>query len=235
MLGQNEILIKRNAQALVVRKIDGEDVGIAMQIEPGIDFEAILSQTSESHLGYRFFLKYILPHKREIAQLLFSAIVLMVVGYFLPFISQSIVDIGVMGRDLNFIMLMAFTQLVISISQTGIMFLQSWVSLHMNTIINIRLISDYLRKLANLPLQFFEIRSMGDILQRIGDHDRIKNFLMNDMISIIFSLGTFITFFCVLAVFNWRILLVFMIGNSIYIVWILSFMKYRREIDNKTF
>lgn len=216
-------------------KIDGEDVGIAMQIEPGIDFEAILSQTSESHLGYRFFLKYILPHKREIAQLLFSAIVLMVVGYFLPFISQSIVDIGVMGRDLNFIMLMAFTQLVISISQTGIMFLQSWVSLHINTIINIRLISDYLRKLANLPLQFFEIRSMGDILQRIGDHDRIKNFLMNDMISIIFSLGTFITFFCVLAVFNWRILLVFMIGNSIYIVWILSFMKYRREIDNKTF
>lgn len=119
-------------------------------------------------------------------------------------------------------------QLIISVSQTGVMFLQGWVSLHMNTIINIRLISDYLRRLASLPLQFFEIRSMGDILQRIGDHDRIKNFLMNDMISILFSLGTFITFFCVLAVFNWKILLVFMIGNIIHITWILSFLKYRR-------
>ena len=216
-------------------ELDGEKVGVAMQIEPGTDFEAIQPQTMESHLGYHFFLKYILPHKREIAQLLFSAVVLMVVGYFLPFISQSIVDIGVMGRDLNFIMLMAFMQLIISVSQTGVMFLQGWVSLHMNTIINIRLISDYLRRLASLPLQFFEIRSMGDILQRIGDHDRIKNFLMNDMISILFSLGTFITFFCVLAVFNWKILLVFMIGNIIHITWILSFMKYRREIDNKTF
>ena len=213
----------------------GEEVGIAMLIEPTADFYSQQEVGRDERLGYRFFLKYISPHKTEIAQLLFSTIAIMAVSYFLPFISQSVVDIGILGRDLNFIMLMTFMQLAISVSQTGIVFMQNWVSLHMNTVINIRLISDYLRRLASMPLGFFEVRSMGDILQRIGDHHRIKNFLMNDMISIIFSTGTFITFFIVLAVFNWRILLIFMCGNMAYIVWVLSFMKYRREIDNKSF
>lgn len=216
-------------------KLDGEDVGVAMQIEPSAEFYAKQATRDDKHCSYRFFLRYIMPHKWKVVQLLLGTIVIMVLSYFLPFISQSVVDIGVMGRDLNFIMLMTFVQLVISVSQTAIVFLQSWVSLHMNTIINIHLISDYLRKLANMPLPFFEIRSMGDILQRIGDHSRIKNFLMNDMINIVFSIGTFVTFFIVLAFFNWRILVIFMVGNILYITWVLSFMKYRREIDNKSF
>lgn len=216
-------------------KINREDVGIAMQIEPGIDFDAITPRAEEGHLRYHFFLKYFLPHKREIAQLLFSSIVLMVISYFLPFMSQNLVDLGVLGQDLNFIMLMTFMLLVITITQAGIVFLQNWVSLHMNTIINVRLISDFLRKLTNLPLNFFEIRSMGDILQHIGDHNRIKDFLMNDIIGILFSVATFITFTCVLAVFNWKILVVFLLGNTIYIKWVFSFLKYRREIDIRTF
>lgn len=216
-------------------RLDGEDVGVAMQVEPSAEFYTKQATRDDRHCGYRFFLRYIMPHKWKIVQLLLGTIVIMVLSYFLPFISQSIVDIGVMGCDLNFIMLMTFVQLIISVSQTGIVFLQSWVSLHMNTIINIHLISDYLRKLANMPLPFFEIRSMGDILQRIDDHSRIKNFLMNDMINIVFSIGTFVTFFLVLAFFNWRILVIFMTGNILYITWVLFFMKYRREIDNKSF
>ena len=216
-------------------KFEGEDVGIAMQVEPGSDFYVKKKDEGEETFGMRFFLCYILPHKWKIAQLLFGAIIVMILGYFMPFISQSVVDIGVMGRDLNFILLMMFVQLVISISQTSIVFLQSWLSLHMNTVINVSLISDYLRKLANTPLHFFEIRTMGDILQRIGDHSRIKSFLMNDTIDIVFSVGTFITFAIVLGIYNWQILTIFLVGNSIYIAWILSFMKYRRELDHKAF
>ena len=216
-------------------KFEGEDVGIAMQVEPGSDFYVKKKDEGEETFGIRFFLRYILPHKWKIAQLLFGAIVVMILGYFMPFISQSVVDIGVMGRDLNFILLMMFVQLVISVSQTSIVFLQSWLSLHMNTVINVSLISDYLRKLANTPLHFFEIRTMGDILQRIGDHNRIKSFLMNDTIDIVFSIGTFITFAIVLGIYNWQILTIFLVGNSIYIAWILSFMKYRRELDHKAF
>ena len=126
-------------------------------------------------------------------------------------------------------------QLVISISQISIRFIQSWISLHVNTRINISLISEYLLKLTHMPLHFFEIKKMGDILQRIGDHARIKAFLMGDSINLIFSVGTFVVFSIVLGVYNWAILLAFFIGNGIYIIWILSFMRFRRELDYKRF
>ena len=234
-IGKLKFELKALYKHWISGKFEGEDVGVAMQVTPGADFYAKEDASSQNSIGLRFFLRYILPHKLQILQLLFGAIIVMILGYFLPFVSQSMVDIGVMGRDLNFILLMMFVQLVISISQTSIVFLQSWLSLHMNTIINVHIISDYLRKLANTPLHFFEIRTMGDILQRIGDHDRIKSFLMNDTIDIVFSIGTFITFSIVLGIYNWQILVIFLTGNTIYIAWVLSFMKYRRELDYKTF
>lgn len=215
----------------------GQDAGLAMQIEPDTHFA---QAATEGHKGtesvsFRFFLRYILPHKWRLAQLLLGAMVVMMLGYISPFVSQAMVDLGILGRDLHFILLMMMVQLVIALSQSSITFVQSWLSLHMNTTINIRLVADYLGKLSRMPINFFETRTLGDILQRIGDHSRIKNFLMNDLVSLVFSVGTFITFSAVLAVYKWQILVIFLTGNALNIAWIVGFMKYRRELDNKTF
>ena len=233
-IGKQKYNVKELHKHWLSSKFEGEDVGLAMQIEPGVDLPDV-TETDKKNFSMKFFLQYILPHKWQISQLLFGAIVIMIIGYFLPFISQSVVDIGIMQKDIQFIVIMMIVQLVISFSQMSIQFVQSWISLHMNTVINVSLISDYLKKLAKMPLHFFEIRTMGDILQRIGDHGRIKDFLMNDMINIVFSIATFMTFSIVLCVYHWQIFAIYMIGNGLYVIWILSFMKYRRELDNKTF
>lgn len=216
-------------------RFEGKEVGLAMQLEPAPDFKEKHPADTTNGLSMLFFTRYIRPHKWQIAGLLFGALVMMTMGYFLPFISQSVVDIGILGRNMNFIVLMMGMQLMITFSQTIVMFMQSWVSLHVNTIINVRLISDYLGKLTKMPLPFFEVRTLGDILQRIGDHDRIKSFLMNDLTDIVFATVTFVTFSAVLGIYNWQILSIFLLGNSIYALWVLSFMGYRRELDNKVF
>jgi len=214
---------------------DDEDIGLAMQVEPSVNFYKTEDEESNNVKDIAFFLNYILPHKKQIVQLLLGATVVMMLGYFTPFLSQSVVDLGIKNRDLDFIMLIMLVQLVIAFSQTLIQFIQNWLSLHMNTIININLISDYLLKLTRMPLHFFEIKTMGDILQRIGDNTRIKSFLMNDIVSIVFSIGTFLIFSIVLGIYNWQILLIFIIGNAFYVLWVLSFMRFRRELDNRTF
>lgn len=216
-------------------KFEGEDVGLAMQLEPNSIFHRKKHIDGNTNFSLYFFLHYILPHKWQILQLLFGTIVIMILGYFSPFISQSIVDIGIMEKDIHFILMMTIVQLTITFSKTSIVFVQSWISLHMNTLINVSLIADYLKKLSHMPLSFFETCTMGDILQRIGDHDRIKNFLMNDSINVVFSIATFITFSVVLGFYNFHILIIFLSGNILHVAWIMLFMKYRRELDNKTF
>lgn len=64
----------------------------------------------------------------------------------------------------------------------------------MNSRVDISLISDFLIKLMNMPLNFFETKKIGDIMQRINDHGRIKTFLTNNSISMVFSAVNFIIF-----------------------------------------
>ena len=72
-------------------------------------------------------------------------------------------------------------------------------------------------------------------MQRIGDHGRIKSFLMGSSINIFFSVFNFIVFAVILGYYHWMILAIFLFGNTLYVIWILLFMKYRRELDIKRF
>lgn len=217
-------------------KVDGEDIGIAMQIEPGENFNDMEDEKEESKAkSMSYFLKFLLPHKRTYLYLLIGSLIIMAMNYCLPFLSQSTVDIGIKNRDLHFILLIMVIQLVIAVSQTIIQFMQSWISLHMHTLIDLSLVESYLDKLTRMPMRFFEIKTMGDILQRIGDHGRIKGFLMNYLVGGVFAISTFVVFTIILAIYNWKILTIFLTGNVIHILWILAFLKYRRKIDNKMF
>lgn len=144
-------------------------------------------------------------------------------------------DVGIRDGNLGFITLILIAQLVIFIARLSVEFIRSWILLHMNTRINIALISDFLAKLMKLPLRYFDTKMTGDIMQRIGDHGRIESFLTGNSISTLFSFVNFFVFAFVLAYYNLVILGIFLAGNALYVLWILFFMKYRRELDYKRF
>jgi len=117
----------------------------------------------------------------------------------------------------------------------GVEFIRNWISLHVSTRINISLISDFLIKLMKLPIRFFDSKNIGDIMQRIGDHSRIESFLTGSTLTTLFSFANFIVFAFILAYYNLSILVIFIVGNTLYVLWILSFMRYRRNLDYKRF
>jgi ATP-binding cassette subfamily B protein len=158
-----------------------------------------------------------------------------VLSLIFPFLTQAMVDQGIGNHNLSFITLILIAQLVLSITSMGMGFIQSWISLHMNTRISISLISDFLAKLMKLPIRFFDAKNIGDIMQRIGDHSRIQSFMTGTALSTLFSFVNFFIFAFVLAYYNLTILLVFLVGNALYVTWILSFLRYRKKLDNKRF
>ena len=163
----------------------------------------------------------------------------MIVGSLLqlifPFLTQAMVDWGIGEKNLSLITLILIAQLTLFLAQLSVGYIRSWILLHINSRVDISLISDFLIKLMNMPLHFFDTKRTGDIMQRIGDHGRIKGFLMGNSMSILFSLANFIIFAGILAYYNIKILTIFLIGNTFYVLWILYFMKYRRELDIKRF
>jgi len=214
----------------------GEKIGTALLLEPSPDFytqEDIANEKNGRKIS--FFFRYLKPFKRQFVQLFLGLIIGSILSLIFPFLTQSIVDQGIATNNLSFITLVLIAQLVLFCTQLAVNFLQSWISLHVNTRISISLISDFLSKLMKLPLRFFDSKNVGDIMQRINDNDRIKTFLTGNSLTTLFSFFNFIIFAGILAFYNLTILAVFLIGNVLYVVWITFFLRYRRRLDMARF
>lgn len=216
-------------------KKDEEEKGTALLLEPGPEFFDREDEKENRNRSLRYFLRYLAPYKSQLVQLVLGMLVVSILQLIFPFLTQSLVDVGIRDGNLGFITLILIAQLVIFIARLSVEFIRSWILLHMNTRINIALISDFLAKLMKMPLRYFDTKMTGDIMQRIGDHGRIETFLTGNSISTLFSFVNFFVFAFVLAYYNLIILGIFLAGNALYVAWILFFMKYRRELDHKRF
>lgn len=215
--------------------VEGNETGTALLLEPGADFYDRGEIEERKDKKFSFFFRYLTPYKRELLQLILGMMTASILQLIMPFLTQSLVDTGIRDSNLSFITLILIAQLVIFIARLSVDFIRSWILLHVNTRINIALISDFLAKLMRLPLHFFDTKKVGDIMQRIGDHNRIESFMTGSSISTLFSFVNFIVFGFVLAYYDLSILGLFLLGNGLYVAWILAFMKYRRELDIKRF
>lgn len=216
-------------------KANGEEKGAALLLEPRPEFYEYEDEKKPGNKSLRYFLNYFLPYKKGIIQLLLGMTTASILQLIFPFLTQSLVDVGIRDSNLNFITLILVAQIIVSVSQLSVEFIRSWIMLHINARIDIALISDFLAKLMKLPLRFFDTKMIGDIMQRIGDHGRVKSFLMGSSITTLFSFVNFFIFAFILAYYNLTILGIFLVGNVLYICWILLFMKYRRELDIRRF
>lgn len=216
-------------------KHKGVDKGTALILYTTPAFYDQEDEKAQSKANLRYFFRYLKPHRSQLVQLALGMLLSSVVSLIFPFLSQTMVDVGIGNRNLNLITLILIAQLVLFVTQLAMDFIRSWIVLHMTTRLSISLISDFLIKLMRLPLGYFDTKMVGDIMQRIGDHGRIQSFLTGTSLSVLFSFANFIVFAFILAYFNPLILGIFLVGNTLYVLWVLSFMKYRRELDYKRF
>lgn len=210
--------------------------GIALLLEPNANFANIEEEPERSSKkSLLFFLRYLFPYKSQFAQLALGMALGSVLQMAFPILTQSLVDVGIGERNLSFITLILIAQLFLFVSQLAVGYIRSWIMLHINTRVDVALISDFLTKLMKLPLSYFDTKMTGDIMQRIGDHSRIKSLLMSNSFNIIFSIFNFFLFAGILGYYHPMILGIFLLGNGLYAIWVLSFMRYRRELDIKRF
>lgn len=209
-------------------------VGIVFLLKPTSKFYENKSDVRKSFPFKRLF-KYLKPHRKYIGFLITALTIGCFLNLFLPFLTQAIVDIGITTQENSIILIICIAQLMLIVGQLGNELFQSWLMLHMTQRISITFISDFLDKLTRLPIAFFDTKLTGDIMQRINDNNKIQKFLTSTLISSVFSLVTFVVFTIVIGGYSFKIFLFFLIGSSIYVVWVLSFLKKSRILNFREF
>ena len=208
--------------------------GIALLLEPTPQFYKEKGD-EDKRLKLGYLLQYLRPYKNYLAQLALAMLTASVLSLILPFLTQSVVDKGIGTGNLSFVVMMLIAQVVLVLGQLANNLIRSWLMLHMTTRISISLISDFLAKLMRLPIAFFDSKMVGDIMQRIGDYDRIQTFLTGSLLSMAMAVVSFVIYGAVMGGYDPTILGIFLLGSALYIGWILLFMKRRRKLDYMRF
>lgn len=212
--------------------------GIALLLEPS---EILYKENDysfkeeEGPIRKKTLTHYILPYKKLIIQLLVGLLVASLLQLFLPFLTQSVVDTGINTANIHFVYIVLLAQLALFAGRIAVEFVRSWILLHISTRINISILTDFLSKLMNLPVSFFDSKQTGDILQRMNDHRRIETFLTGTSLNTLFSLVNVLGLSIVLLFFNTTIFTIFLISSILYSLWVVLFLKKRKELDFKSF
>lgn len=215
-------------------KTEGKKEGAALLLEPTPDFYKHEDE-EKGKLKFMYLLGYLRPYQKYIIQLALGMLTGSIISMIFPFLTQSVVDYGIANSDLTFIFMVLVAQMVLTFGQTANSLIRSWIMLHVTTRVSISLITDFLIKLIKLPIAFFDVKMIGDVMQRIQDHNRIQSFLTKSLIDILFAVLTLVIYAFIMASYHLGILGIFFIGSVLYVGWVLLFLKKRREIDYKRF
>lgn len=212
----------------------GEETGIALLIETTPEFDN-QDEVEESKASFSYLLGYLKPYKGAIFQLFLGLLGATLLSLFLPLLTQALVDTGIQQKNLSFVYVVLIAQLLFFVSKNLINLIRSWILLQISVRLNIQIVSDFLAKMIRLPLPFFESKNLGDILQRMQDNQRIEQFLSGTLLDFVFSLASLFSVSILVIFYSPIIFLLFMVGSTLYIVWILLFLKKRKVLDNKRF
>ena len=214
----------------------GEEKGIAMFLEPTPAFyEKQTDEQPTEERSFKFLFGYIKQYRKYFGQIVLGLLVGSLLQLILPFLTQSIVDVGIKNQNIGFIWLILLGQLMLTISRTAIDFIRRWLLLHISLRINISLVSDFFIKLLKLPMSFFDTKLMGDLMQRMNDHSRVNNFLTNQALSVTFAMLTFVVFTVVLLFYNKLIFAIFLAGSLLYGLWMTLCLRRRKVLDYELF
>ncbi len=236
--GKTTYNLEEFKQHWISTQTNGEDKGIAMFFETTPAFFTYQMEDEENlkeKRSFKFLFGYFKKYRKQFSLIVLGLLVGSALQLVLPFLTQSIVDVGIKNQDIGFIWLVLLGQLVLTISRTAIDFVRRWLLLRISMRINISLVSDFFIKLLKLPMSFFDTKLMGDLMQRMNDHSRVNNFLTQQTLNITFAMLTFVVFSVVLFIYNKVVFAIFLLGSILYGGWMALFLQRRKVLDYELF
>ena len=210
-----------------------QERGYVLVVEPSPTFYETDDNVTKLKVG-RYF-SYLKPHRGFLIQVFFGMLMGIVLSLLFPLITQSVIDIGIETKDYDFIHVLLFASVVLTLSAALSDFVQSRMMLFVSDRVNITMVSDFIHKIMSLPVTFFDRKMTSDVLARIGDYGRIQAFIFESLLSISIAVLSFIVYSIILANYDLHLFLIFTIGSILYTGWIVLFLNRRRKLDYKLF
>lgn len=199
--------------------------GILVLMEPEETFKKGNMKTSMT----RKFFSLLAPHKSVMIQAVFGALIYSILGLSTSVYVGKITDYVLVDGNINLLNLMGIMMILILVLRTFIGAMKSILALKTGQRIDAALILGYYKHLLTLPQQFFDTMRVGEIISRVNDAVKIRNFINN--VSLELVVNTMILLFSVglMFVYSWKLALITLASAPLFGLIFWAFNKLNRK------
>jgi ATP-binding cassette subfamily B protein len=170
--------------------------GVAITLEPGVHFDREAASPRASLREY--LTQYIKQTPGMLMQVLGSSLLLQAVGLVFPLLTRFVLDQVLPYKMSGLLPMFAAGILLLVLAQLSGSLLREWLLIYLRARIDLQMMQDFFERMLTLPFAFFQVRSSGDILARMGSNTAIRDTLSNQLITTFLDGGMVITYFFIL-------------------------------------
>jgi ATP-binding cassette, subfamily B, bacterial len=181
---------------LTAEEFDAGFTGIAMMLEPGMEFD---THTPRPTLTLRTYLmQYLKQSPLAFVQIVLVSLLLQAFGLVIPLTTKVIIDQIIPHRMISLLPLLAIGLPLVLLAQLVTMLVRSSLLIYLQARIDASLTSNFFEHLLKLPLRFFQQRSSGDIMSRVASNTTVRNLVSSQLVSTILDGSMLIIYLLIL-------------------------------------
>jgi ABC-type bacteriocin transporter len=177
------------------------------------------------------FYELIKPHKSILFQSIFGALLYTILGLSIPIYIQKITDHVLINGNQNLLNLMSTLMILLISIQALIGVKKTLIVMKTGQLIDAQLILGYYTHLMNLPQRFFDTMRIGEIISRINDAIKIRNFINETALEILVNSLVILFTITLMFTYYWKLALIISLIIPIYssIYLIMNYLNKRNE------
>lgn len=214
---------------------DGSGLAIVMDPTPAF-YEKSYPKDTRCGTGLWQMLKAVVNGNRPaFAGVMLLAGLGMVADVATPVLFQRTVDDGISGKDIALVWMLVLGQFAVFLGNYVSGSLADLLLTRLGLRMGMRMMGDYLRKLISLPVSFFDRKVSADLIQKLDDQNRIKNFLLNMPETIFFTTVNLVVFSALLIYYSRVVFAIFLMATVLSFAWTRLHLRRRKAIDYSYF
>ena len=187
-----------------------------------------------SRFGVGWFLNAMHKYRRLLGEVLVASFFLQLFALATPLFFQVVIDKVLTHRSLSTLDVMVIGLLTISVLETILATLRTYLFSHTTNRIDVELGARLFRHLLGLPLAYFQARRTGDSVARVRELENIRNFLTSSALTLVIDLFFTTVFLFVMFIYSPFLTGIVIASFPAYIaISALATPLFRQRLDEK--
>ena len=192
------------------------------------------NMNSDVKFGFKWFFNEIFKYKKIIGQVLLGSFVVQLFGLVTPLFTQVILDKVLVNRTLATLDVLAVAFVVVAIFELLLNLSRNYIFIHTTNKIDAKLGAKLFKHLFQLYYVYFENRQVGNIVARVRELDRIREFITDKSVSVLIDAFFSIVFLAIMFIYSPKLTFISLGFLAIIgIIYVLITPELRARLEDK--